>query len=165
MALTDKDGFVDPKIALYQRLIVMRAEGKTWKEIGDALDIHPRRLWDWRHDNAFRLLQDELTDRVKADAKFRIRVLVEKAVDAVDDALSAKQSRDDVQRNVLRLRAAELVLERVGMAKGKPLDAPTGDELPEQELDALAARLGWTKSDGADSTTTPQGNGKEPSRH
>lgn len=168
MSRQDADGYIDPKIALYQKAIVMRAEGKGWDEIASVCGVHRRTLWEWRHDNVYRLLQDEFTERVKADGRFRIRMLVEQAVDAVADALKPDQTQVMITRNVLRLRAAELVFERVGMSKGKPLDAPTGDELPEQELDAVAERLGWKRVDADAETpkTPPAGsNGGTDPRH
>lgn len=138
----------DPKIAQYAEAIQLSIEGKSLTEIAKKLGISRSTLYAWRHDPAYSVLHDELCEGAKHAARFELTMLAENAATAVRDCLSKEQTDAQLRRNVLRLRAAEAVLDRLGLT-GAAHRTP-GDNLTDAELDELLVRMGYRKSEGSE---------------
>jgi transposase-like protein len=132
----------DNKMQLYARAAALIVAGEPYSKVAAAIGVDRVTLYFWRRDPAFTILLDELTEDVVHAAKREIRCLVNEAVDALRDSLSSKQSEVEVERNRLRLAAAERVLNRAGIAGPEKGIEDMGDEAMQQ----LADRLGWTRA-------------------
>jgi hypothetical protein len=119
---------------------------KTLEVIASDVGITRRQLFTWRHDPFFRLAEDKLLDDVLNEARARLRVAVMGAVKVLTEALTCQaEDRDEAAKWNVRLQAAKLVLDRVGVT---PETIRQGTSLTDEELDKVAERIGWLASGG-----------------
>jgi transcriptional regulator with XRE-family HTH domain len=94
-----------------QRAIAMAAAGSTGRDIATALGVNECTVSRWRQSAEFEAAVNSLLKDAHAAAAVKLRQLTEQAVATIEAVLTdPKASAGD------RLKAAALILDRVGMA-------------------------------------------------
>jgi transposase-like protein len=129
---------VDPRISQFARAIALLDQGKSYTAVARELGIDRRTLYDWRHDPAFQVLQQDLADGILHATRQELRALMRYAVGVLRKGLLGQATAAQVQ-------AALAVLDRSGLNAGAAPEHAWTDE----ELDELAGKVGWQRKEGA----------------
>ena len=138
-------------------------QGRTDKETSDAVGVARETVTRWRNENSY--FEEEL-NRLRNDicrsAHDRLRGLLPKALDCIDDAIE----KGDVKAALAMLKEANLY-GRVPAPTGERVDAEFRisdakiSDLSLAAIDVLLARRGWSfEIDDGDFTMPPDGKQK-----
>ena len=134
------------KIGQYGQVILWQLEGVSTSAIARRLGVARSTLYLWRDDPVFRGLEVEALRQSRSAAVSDIKAAVVAAAKTVREIMTKLDLNPKV--SAVRLAAAKVVLENAGIIKSAG-DSPL-DTMSDDELDDLAAKIGYTRAPAAD---------------
>jgi len=113
----------------------LMATGSSMQEAADTVGVHIQTIYKWMNDDEFTAILSDMQDTTQKAAVSRLRGAAQRAADTLAAAMTEGTWSE-------RIRAADLLLSRIGVEAGSRVTVQTAEVDREALAAHLAAKLG-----------------------